>query len=89
MVSIGCPAMEMCPPRKQWELDPPGRWPDRIARAHIEVEAKQVSVDPCRNADAVAGIVAVFEDVFDGHVGRVEYQGVVDAHGCCGADHGS
>jgi hypothetical protein len=74
---------------KAWELDPPGRSPDRIARAHIEVEAKQVCVDPCRNADAVAGIVVVFADVFDVHVGCVQYQGVVDADGCCGADHGS
>src|ERR1035437_3028864 len=31
------------PAEKAWELGPPGRWPDRIARAHIEVEAKQMS----------------------------------------------
>jgi hypothetical protein len=29
------------PAEKAWELDPLGRWPDRVDRAHIEVEAKQ------------------------------------------------
>lgn len=40
------------PAEKAWELDPSGRWPDRITRAHIGVEAKQVSVGSCRSADA-------------------------------------